>query len=227
MTTALDDMFGGFDDDLDPNAGNNTRPDLGRGLYVLSRYFPKKTTKQGNIMVAEFIVIKPPPDGVKKPGDMVSVAWFVSKVGLPGRYEKARASGFVRALLAMPEKSDAGPNAKKLCADTQPGTGLLIVINGEQNGEYRNYKYENVPNQTPEQIKAMRDRVISAANYAPPTAPAPAAQPAPAPTPAPAAPAANTNPLAFLTGSAPAPTGNTGGNGGGFGGFGGGSDIPF
>lgn len=216
MTTALDDMFGGFDDDLDPNAGLNNRPDLGRGLYVLSRYFPKKTTKQGNIIVAELLVVTPPQGGEKKPGEMVSIAWFVSKVGIAGRYEKARASGFVRSLLGMPEKdgsgkpTNAGPASQKLIHETQPGTGLMIVINGEPNGQYRNYRFEHVPGQTPDKIKMMRDRVVSAMNYTPntsATAPAPAPTPAPAPAPTPAP----SNDLASLFG------------GGGFGG----NDIPF
>lgn len=218
MTTALDDMFGGFDDDLDPNAGLNTRPDLGRGLYVLSRFYPKKTTKQGNIVVAECLVVTPPAGGSKKPGEMVSIAWMVSKVGIAGRYEKARAAGFVRALLGIPEKgadgkpTNVGPQSMKLCHETQPGTGILIVINGEANGEYRNFRYENVPGQTADKIKAMRDKVVSAMNYNPNTntqAAAPA--PAPAPTPAPA-PAASASPLDALFGA-----------NGGFGG----NDIPF
>jgi hypothetical protein len=179
MTTPLDDMFGGFNDDMDPNAGVNNRPDLGRGLYVLSKYYPKSTTKKGNILVAELLVVTPPPGGEKKPGEMVSVAWFVSDSDMvKRRYEKARAAGFVRALLGLPDKDpntkqafDTGPYAAKLCAQHQPGTGRLLTINTEPNGQYRNYRYEHVPNQTPESVKAMRARV--AATRATPAASAP------------------------------------------------------
>jgi hypothetical protein len=214
MATPLDDMFGGFDDELDPNAGSNNRPDLGRGLYALARYFPKDTTKQGRILVAELITVQPPPGGEKKPGEMVSLAWFISKTDqIARRYERARAAGFVRALLGIPDKdpqtgkaTDAGPHSLKLCASQQPGTGILIMINTEPNGQYRNYRFENVPGQTGEKIKAMRDRITSL-NYNPNAQTQQAAAPPPAPTPP--KPAA-VDPLAALLG------GNVGNN-----------DIPF
>jgi hypothetical protein len=228
MTTPLDDMFGGFNDDMDPNAGVNNRPDLGRGLYVLSKYYPKSTTKKGNILVAELLVVTPPPGGEKKPGEMVSVAWFVSDSDMvKRRYEKARAAGFVRALLGLPDKDpntkqafDTGPYAAKLCAQHQPGTGRLLTINTEPNGQYRNYRYEHVPNQTPESVKAMRDRVVSAMSFTPGQSTQAAAPANPAPAPA-APPPAAVDPLAALFGGA------GGGNPGNTGGFGSGGDIPF
>jgi hypothetical protein len=209
MTTPLDDMFGGFDDDLDPNAAKNDRPDLGRGAYVLKRYYPKNTKKKGDILVAELLVVKAPDGGQKKPGDMVSLAWFVNESDMvKRRYERARASGFVRALLGLPEKGpdgkpfNSGPHAMKLAHETQPGTGLLLIINAEPNGEYRNYRFENVPGQTPEKIKANRERITAVSTFTPTTA-APVEPPSvAAPPPSPAAPA---NPLAALFGGSDIP----------------------
>lgn len=222
MSTPLDDMFGGFNDEFDPNAGSNTRPDLGRGLYVLSKYYAKSTQKKGNILVAELLVVTPPPGGQKKPGEMVSVAWFVSESdAVKRRYERARAASFTRALLGLPEKYpagtkhpvtgedlsnkpfDAGPSSKKLIAETQPGTGILLTINTEANGEYRNYRYENVPNQTPEGIKSNRDKVVSAMAFNPGQSTQQAAQPAQPVTPA--QPTAAANPLGALFGGGDIP----------------------
>ncbi len=202
MSSELDGLFDGFNTDLDPNAKNHSRPDLGRGAYMLSRYYLKPTFKQGNILVADFVVVQPATGSTRQVGDHVSLAWYIAKPGLPGQYEKARAAEMVTALLGLPPKSDAGGAAKRLRADDQPGTGIMVWIIGEMNGKYLNHKFEHIPGQTGETIAANRAKVMQMAGPVAtpppvaPTTPPPAAPPYPAAaaTPPPAAPGGFTIP---------------------------------
>lgn len=219
MSTELDGLFDGFNTELDPNAKHHNRPDLGRGVYMLARYYVKPTFKQGNILIAELVVAQPAPGTTRAVGDKVSLAWYPAKTGLAGQYEKARAALFVSGLLGLPPKSDAGAAAKRLRADDQPGTGIALVITGEPNGEYRNYTFDHIPGQTGEVIAANRTKVLAVmassapgansnpahpnnpANTAAPVVPPPIAPPvsiavAP-PAATPTAPAAG-SPLSFL-----------------------------
>lgn len=212
MSTELDGLFDGFNTELDPNAKHHNRPDLGRGVYMLARYYVKPTFKQGNILIAELIVAQPAPGTTRAPGDKVSLAWYPAKTGLAGQYEKARAALFVTGLLGLPPKSDAGAAAKRLRADDQPGTGIALVITGEPNGEYRNYTFDHIPGQTGEVITANRAKVLAMmaanapANAGAPTHPNNPANAAAPAVPFPTAPVAPTTaPIAAIAPPAAAP----------------------
>lgn len=215
MTTpnldALNDLFTGMDDDFDPNAGFNPRPLLGKGRYMLKRYFVKPTTNAGNIIAVELAVVAPPAGATglgSKVWDEVSLAFFISKVGKGLKYEKARCRDFTAALLGIAKGTDTGPQSKSLCAPHNPGCGILIDITASQNGQYTNYAFEHVAGQSPETIKACKDKLAnSAASQSAPPAypgvphaaagPVPANVPVAQPVAAPA-PVASPNPLAGL-----------------------------
>jgi hypothetical protein len=161
-TMSLENFFDGPPDDFDPNASNNPKPDKGKQLCILSKFYEKDTESKGRILAADLIIAQPAPGSQYQPGDRVTQAWFLSEPDkVKRRYQDARCRDFILALLGLPMGSPYGQHAKSLKAPHQPGTGILISITGEvqKDPRYLNYKMDHVPGQTAESIAANRNAV--------------------------------------------------------------------
>lgn len=170
-TNPMDDLFN-FNTNVDPNAKNHARPDSGKQICLLKKYWTKNSFKKGTILIADLVIAQPAPGGKHVVGDVVSVAWMISykgPSGLADTYAKARASEFVRALLGMPENAEAGGQSRRLTEGDQPGTGIAVVVDCDASTQYPSFKFDHIP-QTPEQIAAQRAYVL--AQPAAPTVPA-------------------------------------------------------
>ncbi len=182
---ALQGMFDGMNTDLDPNATNNPRPAMGKGIYILDAYGPKETTKKGWIMTAQLVCAQPPPNSGMAVGTVVNLAWMTSDTGWGGKYAKARARDFVIALLGLPPGTDTGAASKRLSHPTQPGTGIALYITASENpkaAEFPNYTYEHLQQDEAAIVRqrAAIPQLKAAATYTPPQmagAPHPATNP--------------------------------------------------
>lgn len=165
MSNMMDDFFNAPPDDFDPNAGNNPKPHEGKQICMVTLFGPKDTQKKGTILRVDLMIVQPAPGSAYKQGDRCGVAWFVNESdSTKRRYERARADDFVNGLLGLPARTRSGQQSNRLSQADQPGKGMLIVIYGERNGQWLNFRFEHIP-QTNEQIVSNRsvvDRAVAA-----------------------------------------------------------------
>lgn len=159
MSSKHDDIFNGLAN-AKPLASYGERIGLGRHVLILKEYTVRETSERGDIIAADFVVES--STGDHRPGTLLGCAWFISDKGWQGDREKSRAAEFVKALVGTDDPATAAKQANRLRSKDQPGMGIKIVCTGvRKKGEYIEPKFEHVPGQSGETIKAARAKLES------------------------------------------------------------------